>query len=71
MRRQKTSSKPTRAEKKQAFEEKRNLAKDKLKETPMEKGDLLAMSIAALIAIMPIVLVVLAIFAGILFLFTL
>jgi len=46
-------------------EETKNLetaAQKRLNETPMEKGDMLAFTIAALLTFMPVVLIVLAIF---------
>lgn len=55
-------------------EEVKNLeqaAQKKLDETPMEKGDLLAFTIAAILTIMPVVLGVLLIFFLVMILFVL
>lgn len=41
----------------------------KLKETPMEKGDMGAMIIAAMITIMPVIAVMLAVLVGIIWFF--
>jgi cell division septal protein FtsQ len=58
MKRPKTLSKLSKEETK-ALE---SAAQKKLNETPMEKGDMLAFTIAALLTFMPVVLIVLAIF---------
>jgi hypothetical protein len=53
---------------KKLSEEELDEVRQKMKETPLEKNDVLAITIAALITIMPLVLVLLGLFAVIIWL---
>jgi hypothetical protein len=53
---------------KKMTEEELDEVRQKMKETPLEKNDVLAITIAALITIMPLVLVLLGLFAVIIWL---